>query len=504
MLLAAPAFAEDDVNVTIEGDAEISTTAESPFSAGDAKSAVSAKLDAVKACFKDGTDAVDVKYKVALDVDGTGAVTSVRALEGTPDGDKAACVDAALRESVLPALSKPDALVTVTVTVKVARAATEPKQPSEVTPVQTDVPAVDKTVSGTDVGAQAAETEGTAPSASEVRPAEKVTQPAGPSVTETESKPWRVTAQLTQSVGQGTFIGNGNYSLYAYALSLGASYRLIEKYLTVAARLPMDQELTCSYATAAGDKCARFFIRDLGISASAPEIYKDEEFTGIKATGSFGLSFPLSEASREAEIALGARLNVGLSRAFENVGPGTLSLAWTGGVRHNFGPSTRTWDSNERPTKVASARSVNRNDAGEVFTNSAMSRWSLFNGVNVSYDFLEKFTASVDFQVANVLSSRLYNSETGNTPLTAGVVFDPSNRSPNATTEIPQSDLMTTSVELAYSVLDNLSVALGVSTATSPFHQKGSNSSTFSNPFWDNNTGEFSGTTFYLDLAANY
>lgn len=503
MLLAAPAFAEE-VNIALDGDAEISTTAESPFSAADAQSAVSARLDAVKACFADGTDAVDVRYKVALDVDGTGAVTSVRAVEGAPEGDKATCIDAALKGATLPALSKPEALVTVTVTVKATRAATEPKQPTEVTPVQTEVPAVDKTVSGTDVSAQPAETQGTAPSASEVRPVEKVTQPAGPSVTETESKPWKVTAQLTQSIGQGTFIGNGNYSLYAYALSLGASYRLVPKYLSLAARLPMDQELTCSYATAAGDRCARFFVRDLGISASAPELYKDEEFTGIQVTGSFGLSFPISEASREAEIALGARLNVGLSRAFENVGPGTLSLSWSGGVRHNFGPATRTWDANDRPTKVASSRSVNRNDKGEVFTNSALSRWSLFNGVNVSYDFLEKFTASVDFQMANVLASRLYDSETGGRVLTAGVVFDPSSRSPNATDEIPQSDLMTTSIELAYSVLDNLSVALGVSTATSPFHQKGSNSSTFSNPFWDNNTGEFSGTTFYLDLAANY
>ncbi len=503
MLLAAPAFAAE-LKVEVDGPVEISTITEGTdastlVSESDATAAANARADAIKGCFAGvpEADAVDLKYRVAVDVGGDGKVTAVRAIEGVPNPEQTACLDAALKEIATPALSNPQATVTLTFTIKVLKQAAEPVVPAEVTPVQEPAPQITEPVQ-TDANATQAG-EQPAPTGTETRIAEKVVTPAQPAGSPT-SRPWRLTANLTQSLGQGTFVQT-NYAFYGYALTLGGSYKIDPKYLSLSARLSMDQELTTTYSTL-GTVPREFFIRDLGISASAPELYKDEEFTGIKATAGVGLTFPLSKLSRDQEMIMGARLSAGLSRAFENLGPGNLTLSWTAGVRHNFSPASRTYGADEWATKVHNCDSANRNDKNECLSNLANPRWAISNAFNVAYDFLDKFSASVDFMVTNSISSRLNDSEVGE--LRAGVAYDDTH-SINANADLAnRADIWATNLELSYAVLDNLSVAFGLNTTQNPFIQRNDNSSGLRNPIWDFSSEANNLSTFYLDLAATY
>jgi hypothetical protein len=480
MLFSVPAFAAE-LNVGLEGEPEV-------------PAAVSDQLDAIKACFADGTDAIDLKYKVALDVSGAGMITAVRAVEGAPSTEQATCVEAVLKTASMPPLATPDATASVTIMMVVARAAEQPStEPAPVEAAPAAEPAVETPTPPVE---QAKVTEA------------KVNDPTTtaattPAADAADAKPWSVSASLSSSMGQGVF-SDAAYAGYSYAFTLAGSYTVDPKWLSLGLRLPFDQELTCAYNTATPN-CRRFNVRDLGISASVPELYKDDVYTGIKVTGGVSLSFPFSEASRDSEQAFAGGLSVGLSRSFENVGPGTLSLSWSTGLRHAFSPTARTLASDETPSKVHNCRAVNKNDKLECLTSMANSRLSVSNGLTISYSFLEKFSASYSFQISNTLSSRLHDSEDPGL-LTAGVVYDPNTgHSPNANVgRRAQSDVTVSTLEISYSVLDQLSVGLGLSTGQGPFIQDGNNPWSLRNPFWDVKEHEYNLSTFFLDVAATY
>src|SRR5436853_621999 len=67
---------------------------------------------------------------------------------------------------------------------------------------------------------------------------------------------------------------------------------------------------------------------------------------------------------------------------------------------------------------VASCRSDNRNDSGDCLTSWANPRWTVLNDFSIAYDFLEKWTFTVELQFLNSLASRLNESDVGS--LTAG------------------------------------------------------------------------------------
>lgn len=504
MLFAVPAFAAD-LKVELDGPVEVSTITEGTeasalVSEADATAAATGRIDAIAACFSGvpEADAIDLKYRVAVDIGGDGKATAVRAIDVVPNPEQTACLDAALKEIALPALSNPAATVTLTFTIKALRGAAEPAKPAELTPVETPAAPITEPVQTDPNATQAGEQP--APVAGETRIAEKVVTPAQPPG-EPSTKPWRLTANLTQSLGQGTFVGS-NYAFYGYALTLGGSYRIDPKYLSLSARLAMDQELTTTYTTL-GTVPREFFIRDLGISASAPELYKDEEFTGIKATAGVGLTFPLSKLSRDQEMILGARVSAGLSRSFENLGPGNLTVSWTTGVRYNVSPAARTYGAGEWATKVHNCDSINQTDKGECLSNLANPRWAFSNAFNVAYDFLDKFSASVDFMISNSIASRLNDSELP-AQLRAGVAYDDTH-SVNADSGLAnRQDIWATNIELSYAIMDNLSVAFGLNTTQNPFIQSDDNSSALRNPIWDFSSEANNLSTFYLDLAATY
>src|SRR5262245_48325308 len=191
LLLAVPAFASE-VSVGLEGDPQISASAEETLNAADVTAAINAKLEAIKACFADVKDAFDVSYKLTLDVSGTGMVTGVSAVENAPA--QQACIDTALKEVAMPSMSKPEATAKVAVTIKASRAA-EPAM----APVVEQTATVEKAVEQTAAAQQLQPGE-----QPKVAAAETVTAPTSPAKEE-DSKPWSVNASLAQSLGQGIF-----------------------------------------------------------------------------------------------------------------------------------------------------------------------------------------------------------------------------------------------------------------------------------------------------------
>jgi hypothetical protein len=488
MLLAVPAFAAE-VSVGLDGDPQITASADETLKAADVSAAINAKLDAIKACFAEGQDAIDVSYKLTLDVSGTGMVTGVSAVENAPA--QQACVDAAMKEVAMPSMSKPEATAQVTVTIKVSRSA----EATEAKPAVEQTASVEKAVEQTAAAQQLQPGE-----QPKVAAAETVTAPLTTPSKEEDSKPWGVNASLAQSMGQGVFT-DSHFASYAYSITLGGSYKIDPKYLSLSAKFAFSQELTSTYGSV-GQDLRELFISDLGISASAPELYKDEQYTGVKVTAGVGLTFPFSKLSRDQERIMGSKISVGLSRSFENVGPGTVNVSWGGGLGYVFGPSSRTYDSAEWISK-AHICTRNTDGSGECLTSLANPRWSLANTFTVSYDFLEKFSASYSFAIANSFASRLNDSTSRK--LAAGVAFDPNNHSIHADPGlVNQVDATTSTLEVSYSVLDNLSVALGLTTAQSPFIQSGNNSSALRNPFWDFSSQADNLSSFYLDIAATY
>jgi hypothetical protein len=65
------------------------------------------------------------------------------------------------------------------------------------------------------------------------------------------------------------------------------------------------------------------------------------------------------------------------------------------------------------------------------------------------------------------------------------------------------SDVTVSTFELGYSVLDNLSVAFGLTTGQPVYIQSGNHQS-LRFPFWDFNSQANNLSSFYLSIAANY
>jgi len=199
---------------------------------------------------------------------------------------------------------------------------------------------------------------------------------------------------------------------------------------------------------------------------------------------------------------MGSKISVGLSRSFENVGPGTLNMSWGAGLGYVFAPATRTYDAAEWISK-SRIRTRNTDGASECLPSLANPTWSLANTFTVSYDFLEKFSVAYSFAIANGYATRLNNSLPRT--LAAGVAFPENGHSIHADPDtLNQVDTTTSTLEFSYSVLDNLSVALGLQTAQNPYIQSDNNSGAFRNPFWNTSGAADNLSSFYLDIAATY
>ncbi|MCK6545663.1 hypothetical protein L6R52_07320 [Myxococcota bacterium] len=344
-------------------------------------------------------------------------------------------------------------------------------------------------------------------------------------------KPWRVGANASLSIGQGTFVGAAdtgnirafslipgsarslpgstspnldasvNSSQVSWAVQLTGSYRLDPK-LTLGASLAFDQLVTNSLANSGTTPYPnQIFFRDLNFTATSPSLYT-EELTGIRVGASAGISLGVSMPTMSQEIIGSGRLGASLTRAFENVGPGTLTLQYSLGYRHNVGPETRSIDGDEWASAFAICRAYNRESDGSCKSSLANPTDLISNSFAVSYDFLEKWSLGLSFALQNSIAARLDDSE-----ITDGLAAGPDievGRSIYATGDVNYSAVTTTSIELGYAINQYLVASAGLSTAAPPYIQDGNNSRRLRFPFWDFENQRDSLSSFYLSVAASY
>jgi hypothetical protein len=493
LLMAAPAFAAPATSVTLDGSVEVATALpgvepSSLLSSSDAAKALEAQLAAIGACVDGVAPSVDDTYKVALDVDGAGKVTAVRPVESHVPEAAARCADDALKAATVPALSKSDATATLTVTLRMKRAA----QAAAV------AQATDKAAE-----APAAEAAAAPPAAGEGQ----VSQPAGAlqatTTAETkpeDTKPWKVGASLTQWIGQGTFVKDSFAATpdYGYLAALTASYRVHEK-VSVGTRFVWIQQLTTTHKDG-GTIPREATVWDTVVSASAPKLYK-EETTGIELGAGASVYLPISKASRAQQRLFGLGLRGNVGKTFEKIGPGDLSFGISSILVKNFGPAAPDNDYNKHPTGEL-CRASNRDDNGSCLTSNATNNFFVISDFNVAYTFLEDWTVSIDLLIWNSVSRNLSGSNVP-TDLAAGsnIVVG---TSPYATSRSSQSDLSIGTIALSYAITKNFSAGVSLYTYQPLFIQDGSNSRGLRFPFWDFRSAAENYSSFNLDLAFTY
>lgn len=517
LLLAASAQAAQATSVSLEGSVEVTSTVEGVDATtllppSDAKSAVESKLEAIAACADGVTQDVDGTYRVAIEVNGAGQVTAVRKIEGKVPEAVAACVEESLRGVSIAALSNPSAAVTLTATLKVKRVGAEPAVPAIGEPAiptgELAEPATREPAPGTEAGkpeksesdSKSVAGTGSAPQQAQAT-ASAFGSVFGKADKTGESKPWRVFVDLTQSIGQGTFVTDdfARTASYGYLATIGASYKLTDM-LSAGARISWAQNLTVTNRDT-GTLPRELLFRDISLSASAPRVYH-EAFTGIDVGAGISATLPTSKASRWTGRLFGLGARGSLSRTFEKVGPGDLSFGYALGVTKNFGPSNPSIDAAHSQSSVDACRSSNLADRGSCLSNVTTVNFSITNDLNVAYTFLEDFTFTVDFLIWNSVSHYLGDSAVP-TDLTAARNVQVG-RSQFASDRTAQSDLTVATIELAYSITNHISAAVGLYTAQNPFIQDGSNSRGLRFPFWDFRSTADNLSTIYLDLAFTY
>jgi hypothetical protein len=495
------ASAPPAARATIEGAVEISTAPgvepSSVLNSSDAQKALEPKLAEIAACAAGVTPSVDDTYRAAIDVDATGHVTAVRTIESHVSEAAGKCVDDALKTATLPALQKPDATATLTLTIRMKSAAEERAQAevaekaAEPLPEQ-GAPAMEKAAAETPPAAPAT---GTGAQGAGVQPSATVEAKVA------ETKPWKVAANLTQWLGQGTFVKDSFAATpdYGYLFGIGGSYDVTDK-VKISSRLVWLQQLTVTNKDS-GTIPRELLFRDLTLSASAPKLYKEEN-TGIEMGTGGTIYFPISKASRAQQRLLGAGIRGNAQRLFEKLGPGDLSVGYTLSFVKNFGPGSPDNDPGKHPTGEL-CRGGNRDGAsGTCLTSNASNNFFVLNDFSVSYTFLEDWTVSFDFLIWNQISNRLSGSNVSQ-DLAAGnnIVVG---TSPFATGATGQNDLTLATIELAYAITKNFTVGASLYTFQPVFIQSGGNSRSLRFPLWDTQSAAENYSQFTLDLAFTY
>lgn len=316
------------------------------------------------------------------------------------------------------------------------------------------------------------------------------------------AKKWRLTANLTQSLGQGTFVKDAYARTpdYGYLAGIGASYQVLPK-LSVGSRFVWIQQLTVTNQDSKNGTVPRELqVRDLVFSASAPRLYR-EPLTGIEVGTGLNLNLPTSKASRSAQrlFGLGVRGNAG--RLFEKVGPGDLALGYALSIVKNFGPASPDNDPGKHPSGQL-CRAGNKDDAGNCLTSIATNNFYVLNDFNVAYTFLQDFTFTFDFLIWNRVSHDLSGSPL---PRDVAATRDATiGTSPYATSGGQQTDATVATFEISYALTKNFTLSAGLYTFQPVFIQNGSSTHTLRFPFWDFQTPADNNSTFFLDVAFAY
>lgn len=481
--------AEAKTKATISGPVQV-TEAKAGGSAAAlltddvAKAAVETKLAWAEACGEVPAGQTQT-YKATLEVDGNGAVTAVTRGEFNVSAEIASCLDGLLREVKTAALPTPEAAVKIVVELSLAGDAVAPAAPvaapAAAAALEADIKAgQEKVAEHKEVAKEEAKTEA---KAEEKKP-------------EAPTKPWRVNASLIMSVGNGSFIQNEtvNSGFVGYNLRFGGSYDLSEMFRAGVA-FQMSQELSSSFQSA-GTIPREFLFGETVLNVSTRKLFVEEKYTGIKLNANVGIALPTAKAALAAERIMGLTIGGKVDKVFENVGPGSLSLNWTVGYRENIGPRAQSYSENKNAAAFLLCREK------ENCTGPSNTARSLSNVFNVSYSFLEKWSATITLGWLNNFKWDLSDSTLPVAVAATGSAVVPRS-SQYAANGAGHTDLVIGNIDLGYQITDMFSVSAGLYTAGDPFiYDNGKYSLRF--PFWDAATPALNLSTIYLNFGFVY
>lgn len=294
---------------------------------------------------------------------------------------------------------------------------------------------------------------------------------------ETPFLDWGAMVVYENSLGLGTFVaGEQQRAQWDMLLGLRANLYLFQKYLRVQAGLSMTQPVI-ENADSGRAHANEFLLGDFSLGFAIPNLYT-EPVTGIRFGAATSFAFPTSLASQYANRYLGWNTSLFVSKSF-----GPVRLLYQFGFSKNFhGTKSPELDYEYVP-------SIQNYPAVGVSTD-----FSFSNHIGVSVSFLEDFYAGLDFFIFN---SFKYDTE-GDIDFTEDGT--PVGTSPNADPGRGRSDLTSMALEVGWSPLKYLTVALGVSTYQPP---KTSDGTGFRFPL---NFSDASAnyTTIYLDVVGTY
>lgn len=439
-----------------------------------AKAPIEARLQWASAC-GEVAPGQSLSYAATLDVDASGAVTTVTRGEGSVTPEVATCLDGVLKEVRFAPLTAPDATVKVAVALALVGTA------DEVAPAA--APAVAPAVEAAPAAAAPAAAAEAAPAAAPVATADAAKSASEAKSEEEDTKPWRVRASLNLAAGTGLFVlsgdnpaqlnagvanntsGDGTAREFSYSLSIGGSYKLSDL-LSASVTFNADQGLT---ATNQGTTPARtLYFRETVLGLSTTNLWKEEEYTGIGVDVSGRVFLPTDVAAINANRIMGLGAGVNLRRSFDDVGPGSLSLSYGFSVRANLGGAQRDANpTSARRVTAASIAAFSSYDAADVLYGDSVgglnTMVSIANRIGVAYTFLDDFSLGLDFGISNAFQ------RDGATEANAGI-----RSSDNSVPGGGQTDVAQTSLYFGYQLNDYVGLSGGISTATDPFIHDGS------------------------------
>ena len=262
------------------------------------------------------------------------------------------------------------------------------------------------------------------------------------------------------SLGIGTFVAD-EYLRRPYwemLWSLRAKLYLFHELLSIQARLDLVQPVIDN-ADAETNENNQFTVSDTFLTILAPAFYQ-EPVTGIRFGAWTDLVFPSSLESRFARLLVGWRLGVIVSRDFPIAAiRGSVDLTFQLRFTKNF---------HERKTPLSRGEyieSYRLRDAVGVSTD-----YGVMSRLTVTLTFLEDFYAALDFAVYN----DWHYDTSGAVPCPEeleriGQGCAGSTSAPAARPGRGRVDLTLSSLELGYTPLPWLTIALGVTTYQPPF-----------------------------------
>ncbi len=335
--------------------------------------------------------------------------------------------------------------------------------------------------------AQEAETGETSTESSEATAEAEVTAEGE----EEEAKPWRVGALLSQDIGIGAFVEDefARNVNYGYAAKITGSYKVMDK-VSVVARIDFDQRLVSDRGLE-GTSNREFFFRETRLGVSGSSLYTIP-LVDVAISANTSIRLPTDKNALANGRYLGWTAGLGFKRAFEDIGPGTLTLSYSSSFRYNIAEPT-----GNIPGDLSTGRICRVLDGEDCSNAVANTDYSFGNGLTVEYAFLEDFSVAVALSVTNSIKYDLSSSNVDDFQYEVG-------RSQNARPGRRQSDLLWGTIEVGYSLTDNFSLALGALTVSNPFINNDGDQYSVRNPFWDTESTANNLTSIYFDVAFSY